>query len=107
MGARQPHRTQPALADRSAGRLPTFADLLSNGFHSAGWWRDHWARSTVVDVTCAEALDDGPEIWARSAELRSQHLRAQGRQTDDTEATLLRAAAGETLTMARIVARRR
>jgi len=87
--------------------LPTFADLLSNGFHSPSWWRDHWVRSTVVEVTCAEALDDGPEIWARSAELRTRHLRAQGQQVDDTEQTLLRADAGKTLTMARIVAHRR
>jgi hypothetical protein len=57
----------------------------------------------------AEALDDGLEMWARSAELRTAYLRAEGRSGDaaDTEETLLRADAGRTLTMASVVASRR
>jgi hypothetical protein len=58
-------------------------------------------------VTCAEPLADGLEIWARSAELRTEHLRSQGREVDATEQALLRADAGRTLTMARLVAHRR
>ncbi len=31
--------------------------------HSAGWWREHWARTGIVDVEAAEAMNDGWKVW--------------------------------------------
>jgi SAM-dependent methyltransferase len=31
--------------------------------HSAAWWRRHWARTGIVDVTAADAMDDGWKLW--------------------------------------------
>ena len=31
--------------------------------HSAGWWRRHWERTGIVDVTSAEAMPDGWKLW--------------------------------------------
>ena len=32
--------------------------------HSAGWWRQRWERSGVLDVELAEAMPDGWQVWA-------------------------------------------
>jgi ubiquinone/menaquinone biosynthesis C-methylase UbiE len=31
--------------------------------HSAGWWRRHWQRSGIVEVTVADSLPDGWRFW--------------------------------------------
>jgi SAM-dependent methyltransferase len=31
--------------------------------HSAPWWRAHWARSGLVEVEVADAMDDGWQRW--------------------------------------------
>ncbi|MGH7679726.1 MAG: SAM-dependent methyltransferase [Gemmatimonadaceae bacterium] len=31
--------------------------------HSAGWWRRHWERTGIVDVTVAETMPDGWKRW--------------------------------------------
>ena len=31
--------------------------------HSAGWWRRHWERTGVLDVTVADSLPDGWQCW--------------------------------------------
>ena len=32
-------------------------------FHSANWWRRHWARTGIVDVQLADSLPDGWQYW--------------------------------------------
>ncbi len=32
-------------------------------FHSAGWWRRHWERTGIMDVSVADALPDGWQFW--------------------------------------------
>src|SRR4051812_13606405 len=31
--------------------------------HSAAWWRRHWERTGVVDITAADTLADGWRLW--------------------------------------------
>lgn len=33
-------------------------------FHTPGWWRNHWGRTSIVDVERADTLDDGWRYWA-------------------------------------------
>ncbi|NSW91877.1 MAG: hypothetical protein HPY74_14610 [Firmicutes bacterium] len=32
-------------------------------FHSAEWWRNHWARHSFADVKLACEVEDGKSIW--------------------------------------------
>lgn len=32
-------------------------------FHSATWWRQHWERTGIVDVTLADTFPDGWKLW--------------------------------------------
>lgn len=31
--------------------------------HSAAWWRRHWERTGLLDIECAETMDDGWKLW--------------------------------------------
>lgn len=31
--------------------------------HSATWWRRHWERTGIVDIECADTMDDGWRLW--------------------------------------------
>jgi len=31
--------------------------------HSAGWWRRHWERTGIVDVSTADTMPDGWRLW--------------------------------------------
>lgn len=37
-------------------------------FHSAKWWKDLWQKTGIVDVTYAETIEDGKEIWRSTAD---------------------------------------
>jgi len=37
-------------------------------WHSAQWWRQLWQKSGLVDVTYAEEIPDGKEIWRATAD---------------------------------------
>lgn len=64
-------------------------------FHTAAWWRHHWAITRMVEVEVADDLPNGRELWLRWNQ-------ASG-VTDDLYLT---SAAGENLTFNRIVGRR-
>ena len=34
-------------------------------WHPAEWWREHWARTELVGVECAENLPEAWEVWRR------------------------------------------
>jgi cyclopropane fatty-acyl-phospholipid synthase-like methyltransferase len=63
-------------------------------FHTPEWWRRHWAITRCVEVEVAENLPGSRDLW----------LRWQ-RATGETKAYLT-SAAGENLSLHRIVARR-
>jgi cyclopropane fatty-acyl-phospholipid synthase-like methyltransferase len=31
--------------------------------HSAAWWRNHWAKTGIVDVDVADSMPDGWQVW--------------------------------------------
>lgn len=37
-------------------------------FHSAKWWQELWGKTGIVDITCAETIEDGKELWRTTAD---------------------------------------
>lgn len=37
-------------------------------FHSAKWWHELWQKTGMVDVTYADTIEDGKEIWRATAD---------------------------------------
>ena len=37
-------------------------------WHSAKWWHNLWQRSGLVEVTYAQEITDGKEIWKMTAD---------------------------------------
>ena len=51
-----------------ADTVPDYlADLYAPGgfhaFHTAEWWREHWRKTGLVEVTCAEEPPESSAIW--------------------------------------------
>jgi SAM-dependent methyltransferase len=67
--------------------------------HSAGWWRRHWERTGIVDVECADQLENGWRFW-----LDWQRAIAP---TNTLEIETLEADRGRHLGYVRVVGRRR
>lgn len=67
--------------------------------HSAAWWERHWARTGIVDIEIADALDDGWRFWADWL-----RLIAPGHTT---EIAAVETDAGRHLGYVRVVGRRR
>jgi SAM-dependent methyltransferase len=72
-------------------------------FHSPGWWRTHWEKTGLVDVTAVDSMPDGWRLWLRWDEL----CRAAGAPTGSGEREMLMADEGRTLGFTRMVAERR
>lgn len=71
-------------------------------FHSPGWWRRHWERTGLVDVTAADMLEDGVALWLEwLAMAEANGFAAPG------ERRLLEADRGRWLGFTRAVARKR
>ena len=34
-----------------------------HAFHTAEWWPDHWRKTGLVEVTCAEEPPESSAIW--------------------------------------------
>jgi len=68
-------------------------------FHSAAWWRRHWAKTGIVDVETADWLADGWTYWR-------DWLREIAPQ-NTIEIDAVEADAGRNLGYARVVGRRR
>ena len=69
-----------------------------HAFHTPAWWRNHWTKTGLVEVTCVDEPPEADAIWEEFIP-----------HTREEEQTPLRAdAAGErVLTFARVVARTR
>ncbi|MET7772981.1 class I SAM-dependent methyltransferase [Nocardia sp. NPDC005366] len=66
--------------------------------HSAHWWRRHWQRSGILDVTLADTMPEGWRRW-----LDWQHTVAPD---NTTEIQALQHDRGETLGYVRVIAHR-
>lgn len=91
------------LTEEFAGRPPahfqTFWTPGMDCLHSAGWWRQHWERTGLVDVERADDLPDGWKLW-----VEWQQAIAPGNRA---EIDAVKADAGRHLGYVRAVARRR
>jgi cyclopropane fatty-acyl-phospholipid synthase-like methyltransferase len=67
--------------------------------HSAAWWRRHWERTGILDVTLADALSDGWRFWLEWIKAIAPH--------NQTEVRAVEADAGSYLGYVRVVGRRR
>jgi SAM-dependent methyltransferase len=72
-------------------------------FHSPQWWRTHWEKTGLMDVTTAGWMPDGWKLWLRREELCER----LGTRTSPEEAAMLREDAGRYLGFTRVVACRR
>ena len=72
-------------------------------FHTAAWWRHHWARTTLVDVETADIQPDGWRLWLQY----EQACDEAGTLIFPSEVEALEADAGRYLAMVRMVGRRR
>lgn len=72
-------------------------------FHSPAWWRRHWERTGLVEVTRSDSVPDGWREWL----LWMQVCGAAGYPTDVNETAMLEADGGRNLGFTRITARRR
>ena len=71
--------------------------------HSAAWWRRHWERTGILDVTTADTMPDGWQVWLdwhrviapnNAVEIQALesdqgaylgYIRAVGRRRDDAQ----------------------
>jgi cyclopropane fatty-acyl-phospholipid synthase-like methyltransferase len=67
--------------------------------HSADWWRRHWQKSGVVDISHADTMTDGWQFWRDWVQVVAPE--------NLTEIQALETDAGRTLGYFRVVARRR
>lgn len=49
-------------------KLKPFWEPAMYSWHSAEWWKDLWQKSGLVDVTCAQEIPDGKDIWRMTAD---------------------------------------
>jgi cyclopropane fatty-acyl-phospholipid synthase-like methyltransferase len=102
IGVVVPGLTQEVGADIPAHLAPYWVwDFCS--FHSPAWWRTHWEKTGLVDVSTADLLPDGWKLWLRWLEACEQ----TGAPSAPNEAKMLRADQGQYLGFTRVVARRR
>jgi cyclopropane fatty-acyl-phospholipid synthase-like methyltransferase len=67
--------------------------------HSAPWWRNHWARTGLVDVEFAESMPEAWRIWS--------HWQRHHAPENVSEFEMIERDAGRTFTYNRLIARRR
>jgi len=47
-------------------------------FHSAKWWRELWRKTDIVDVTYAETIQEGKELWRSTADFDLHDADSEG-----------------------------
>jgi SAM-dependent methyltransferase len=90
------------VADDVVDRAPFGADYCT--FRSAAWWARHWRRTSGVEVTHAEMLPNGHELWLRHA--RASEAWDGVPVAQSVDGALLGSEHGEHLGFARVTARR-
>ena len=89
------------LVNRPDGRPFWVPECWS--FHTADWWRRHWGKTGLVDVSIADLQPDGWRHWLQYENACDE----AGTLLFPSEADLLEADAGRYLGLVRMVARRR
>lgn len=85
--------------------LRPFWEWAFCSFHSAHWWRQHWAKTEQLQVEVADMIPDGWRHWLTWSEVCARA--GVGRpQAAEREAAMLREDAGELLGFVRLVGRR-
>jgi cyclopropane fatty-acyl-phospholipid synthase-like methyltransferase len=91
------------LVEEITGPVPEhLREMWSQDFwcvHSAGWWRQHWERTGLLDIEVADRMTDGWKLWA--------YWQRAAWPDNTTEIAAVEADAGRYLTYIRAVARRR
>ena len=72
-------------------------------FHTADWWREHWAKTDLVEIQCADTLPGGWRDWLQFEETK----RSAGTSRWEDEIPALKADQGQHLGFVRLVARRK
>lgn len=67
--------------------------------HSAAWWRQHWARTNILDIAVADTLPDGWRFWLDWLKIIAPENVLEIRSLEDD--------AGDSLGYIRVVGRRR
>ena len=84
--------------DGAPAYLASYLREGAHSFHAPAWWRDHWRKSGVVEVTCADEPPEADAIWEEFI----PHT------VPEEQAVIRDDAAGERLlTFSRVVARKR
>jgi len=90
---------------RELGYIPEHIKKLVGwealAWHTADWWRFHWAITELVEVTSARLQETGWHDWLTWAEAASEHT-----GTPDGSLEMLRADRGEYLGFALVSARK-
>ena len=47
-------------------------------WHSAEWWKQLWQKSGLVEVTYAEEIPNGKEIWSATADYELREADTEG-----------------------------
>jgi len=75
-------------------------------FHSADWWRHHWAKTGLVDVQVAEPIPDSWRHWLLWDEVSLQTGTSPLPDRAEQVIEMIRIDAGRTLTLGLVVATR-
>lgn len=90
------------LAQEISGPLPEhLQSIWSQDFwclHSADWWRNHWARTGLVNLELADNMPNASELWS--------HWQRQNSPDNTAEIEAVERDAGQYLTYIRMVGRR-
>lgn len=72
-------------------------------FHTLSWWQHHWERAELVDIRCADSLNDNLQEWIDFEEIK--HTAGTARFPEELAA--ITADGGKNLGFHRLVAKRR
>lgn len=98
-------REVPAALSRPHGKSPAFWDPRECGsFHTAAWWKRHWATTGLVEVESCGLIPDGWKHWIRWEDARA--AAGGGHSGFPSEAPAMRADRGRTMGFVRMVGRK-
>ena len=72
-------------------------------WHTPEWWRQHWARTDLVDIERVDTMRDGCQTWLQW----DQAIVAAGKNHFPSDAKVLEEDAGRFIGLVRMVARRK